>query len=186
MTECNPSITYASVVSRETVRIALTIAALNDLDVRMADIQNTYIKAPVIKKIWTVVGQEFGPDAGKTAIIVRSLYGLNSSGAAFWNHLVDCMTHLGYKPCLADPDLWMKPMVRPDDGLQYYAYVLCYVDDVLAIGHDVENVLKMIDKYFGLKPGSLGDPNQYLGAKLKKMRLHNGVEAWAFSPSQYV
>ena len=186
MTEPPASITYASVVSRETVRIALTIAALNDLDVKMADIQNAYIKAPVSEKVYTILGEEWGPDAGKTAVIVRSLYGLKSSGASFRNHLADCMRHLGYTPCAADPDLWLKPMVRPSDGLEYYSYVLCYVDDVLAIGHDAEDVLKKIDKYFGLKPGSLGDPKQYLGAKLRKMRMSNGVWAWAFSPSQYV
>jgi hypothetical protein len=33
------SMTYASVVSRESVTIALTLAALNDLDVKMADIK---------------------------------------------------------------------------------------------------------------------------------------------------
>ncbi len=45
---------------------------------------------------------EFGPDTGKSAIIVRALYGLKSAGAAFHAHLADCMRHLGYKSCLAD------------------------------------------------------------------------------------
>jgi hypothetical protein len=48
--------TYASVVSRESVRIALTLAALNDLDVKMADIENTYLTAPITEKVWTVPG----------------------------------------------------------------------------------------------------------------------------------
>ena len=179
-------ITYASVVSRETVRIALTLAALNDLEVKVADIQNAYITAPCAEKIWTILGKEFGADAGKRALIVRSLYGLRSSGAAFRNHLADCMQHLGFKPCLADPDLWMKPEVRPDDGTEYYAYVLLYVDDALVVHHDGESVLKRLDKYFKLKEGSVGDPEVYLGAKLKKMRLENGVWAWANSPAKYV
>jgi hypothetical protein len=55
---------------------------------------------------------------------VRLLYGLRSSGASFHNYLADCMRHLGYVPCLADPDLWMKPMIRPDIGTEYYAYLL--------------------------------------------------------------
>ena len=109
VTDAPPTITCASVVSRETVRIALTIAALNDLEVKVADILNAHVTAPVEEKIWTVLGPEFGADAGSKAIIIRSLYGLKSSGAAFRNHLADCMTHLGYRPCLADPDLWMKP-----------------------------------------------------------------------------
>ena len=43
-----------------------------------------------------------------------------------------------------------------------------------------------IDKYFGLKPGSLADPSQYLGAKVRPMTMENGVMCWAMSGSQYV
>jgi hypothetical protein len=59
------------VVSRETVRIALMLAALNDLQVKVGDVLNAYITAPVKEKVWTVLGPEFGQDAGKSAIIVR-------------------------------------------------------------------------------------------------------------------
>ena len=41
-------ITYTSVVSRETVSIALTLSDLNDFLVKVADIQNSYITVPVI------------------------------------------------------------------------------------------------------------------------------------------
>ena len=41
------TITYASVVSRETVCVALTVVNFNYLQVRMTDIHNTYIQAPV-------------------------------------------------------------------------------------------------------------------------------------------
>ena len=88
------TVTYASVVSRESVRIALTLAALNDLEVKTADIENAYLTAPVGEKIWCRLGPEFGQDAGKRAIIVRALYGLKSAGASFRNHLADCMRHL--------------------------------------------------------------------------------------------
>jgi hypothetical protein len=47
MTEAPATITYASVVSRESVRIALTLAALNGLEVKTADIENAYLTAPV-------------------------------------------------------------------------------------------------------------------------------------------
>ena len=40
MVEDPKRLTYASMVSRESVRIALTLAALNDLEVKTSDIQN--------------------------------------------------------------------------------------------------------------------------------------------------
>jgi hypothetical protein len=174
-TEAPATITYASVVSRETVRLALTIAALNDLEVKVGNVLNAYITAPVKEKVWTVLGPEFGPDAGRSAIIVRALYGLKSAGAAFRAHLASFMRQMGYSSCKADPDLWLKAVTRPDDNVRYYAYILCYVDDILCIHHDPMSVMNEINGYLPLKPSSVGDPDIYLGAKLKQTRLPNGV-----------
>ena len=141
MTEAPAVMTYASIVSRETVRIALTIAALNDLEVKASDVQNAYLTAPCAEKIYTRLGPEFGPDKDKLAVIVRALYGLKSAGASFGKHISDCMRTMGFEPCKADPDLWFRPATRPDDGFKYYEYVLLYADDCLAISHDAISVL---------------------------------------------
>jgi hypothetical protein len=55
-TEAPATITDANVVSRETVRIALLMAALNNLEVKVGDVLNAYITAPITKKVWTVLG----------------------------------------------------------------------------------------------------------------------------------
>ncbi len=83
LTQAQATITYASVVSRETVCLALTFASLNDLEVKVGDVLSAYIIAPVKEKVWTILGPEFGLDSGKSAIIVRALYGLKSAGAGF-------------------------------------------------------------------------------------------------------
>jgi hypothetical protein len=88
---------YASVVSRELVRIALTLAALNKLEVKTADIENAFLTAPIGEKIWCMLGPEFGEDAAKRAIIVCTLYGLKSAGPSFCSHLANCMRHLGWE-----------------------------------------------------------------------------------------
>jgi hypothetical protein len=93
------------------VHIALTLAALNDLEVKTADIENAYLTAPVTEKIWCTLGPEFGADAGKRAIIIWSLYCPKSSGTSFRNHLANCMQHLGWVSCIADQDLWLKAEV---------------------------------------------------------------------------
>ena len=47
-------------------------------------------------------------------------------------------------------------------------------------------VLNKLDKYFKLKPGSTVDPDMYLGDKLQRIKLRNGVVAWGVSPLKYV
>ena len=54
------SVTYSSVVSRESVRIAFLVAALNDLDIIMFDIGNAYLMATAAKKLYTVLRPNLG------------------------------------------------------------------------------------------------------------------------------
>ncbi|KAI2496195.1 hypothetical protein MHU86_18334 [Fragilaria crotonensis] len=96
------------------------------------------------------------------------------------------MRHLGWESCKADQDVWLKPEVRKDDGYQYYAYCLLYVDDILIVHHDGVRMLNEIDHFFKTKPGSIRDPEFYLGAKLRPLTLGNGVHAWAMSSSKYI
>jgi hypothetical protein len=134
-TEAPATITYASVVSHETVHLALTIASLNELKVKVGDVLNAYITAPVKEKVWTVLGLEFGYDASKSAIIVPAFYGLKRAGEAFQAYLASFMHQMGYTSSKADPNLWLKAMTRPEDNVHYYACILCYVDDILCIHH---------------------------------------------------
>jgi len=182
---------YAGVVSRESVRIALTYAALMGLSVLSADIQNAYLQAPTSEKFWTECGPEFGSEEqGRIAIVVRALYGTKSSGRDFRNHLRDCMEHMQYRSCLGDPDVWLREAVM-DDGTKYYEYVLLYVDDTLCLSEHPKEALLELNKYFGLKKTKKGEPliespSIYLGGKLSQVELPNGVVAWAVSSSQYV
>ena len=50
---------YASIVSRETVRIAVMIATLNDLDIKSDNILNV-VQTPVTEKVWTTLSPELG------------------------------------------------------------------------------------------------------------------------------
>ena len=98
-TKAPATIVYAIAVSREIVRIVLMIAALNDLGVNLGNILNSYVQAPVTKKIWTTLGHEFGIDAGRTAVIVGGLYGQKSGGAALKKYLTMCIESFGYETC---------------------------------------------------------------------------------------
>ena len=164
--------TYAGVVSRESVRIAFTYAALNGLDVFAGDIQNAYLQAPSSQKNYLICGPEFGlENVGRVALIHRALYGGKTAGRDFRNHLRSCMRHLDFKSCPADPDVWMRP-AKKSDGASYYEYVLLYVDDCLVISENAKELLtNEIGKYFELKPNSVGPPKIYLGDMLEWLSL---------------
>jgi hypothetical protein len=87
MTATPSSITYSSVVSRDSVRIAFLIAALNDLDIMACVISNVYLNALCREKIWFVAGPEFDSRQGQVVKIICALYGLKSSGASWQNML---------------------------------------------------------------------------------------------------
>ena len=124
-TEPPSSVTYSSVVSRDSVRLCLLYAALNELDVLAGDIENAYLTAPCREKVWTRGGKEFGSLEGQVFIIVKALYGLKSSGAAFRAHLAEQLDSINFKSGIADPDVWLRPAVKTD-GEHYYEYILVY------------------------------------------------------------
>ena len=95
MTVSPLSITYSSVVSRDSFRISLKITALNGLSTLGCDIQNAYLTAPCSEKIWTTAGPKFGSEAGKKMLVVRALNGLKFSGAAFISLLAEVLNDLG-------------------------------------------------------------------------------------------
>ena len=52
-TTASSSITLSLEVSRDSVRIALTITALNELDILACDLQNAYLTSLCRENIWT-------------------------------------------------------------------------------------------------------------------------------------
>jgi Reverse transcriptase (RNA-dependent DNA polymerase) len=172
-------ITYSSVVSRDSVRIALTIAGLNGLQVMACDIQNAYLTADCREKNWTVAGPEFGSEAGTIFVVRKALYGLKSAGAAFRSLLADTLMDIGYKPTKADPDVWLRPAVKAN-GFEYYELVLCYVDDILSISDNPKATLLDLTAVFKLKNDKIEPPEMYLGAQLDKMII-DGAECWTMS-----
>ncbi len=187
MTETPNSLTYSSVVSRESVKIAFLIAALNDLDLMSCDIGNAYLNAKCRERIWFVAGAECGPDLqGCVCKLVRALYGLKSSGAAwramFSEFIVNIM---GFKPTRADADVYMRRNIR-NGGTPYYEYLLVYVDDVLVVSHAPEDIMVQIGNEFEIKNGEYGPPASYLGAGVSKVQLGNGDQCWSMDSKNYV
>jgi hypothetical protein len=180
-------LTYSSVVSRDSIRLAFLIAALNDIEVLFADVGNAYLNAPTKEKVHTICGQEFGNALmGRFAIISKALYGLKSSGAAWRNLLAETLHDLGFRSTLVDPDVWIKPITKIN-GVEYYKYIFVYVDDLLVLSENPQAILKTIGEIYRLKNDSIAKPLTYLGAVIKEHKVPDYPKPiWSMSTEKYV
>lgn len=190
LTEPPSTMSYASVVSRDSVRILFTIAALNNLDVKMCDIGNAYLNATTREKVYFTAGSEWSDQQGETVVIVRALYGLKTSGAEWKKHFADTLAHtLHFKPSRADDNVWRKKCKKAD-GTEYYSYILVYVDDVLCISENPDYYMNILNNEYRLK-GEPDAPNMYLGSDVKKFTItdESGVpvrQAWSLGSYSHV
>ncbi|KAI2489368.1 Reverse transcriptase (RNA-dependent DNA polymerase) [Fragilaria crotonensis] len=125
---------------------------------------------------------------GTVVKIVRALYGLKSSGAAWRAMFNSSILEMGFVPTIADPDVYRKVNSK-ENGFKYYEYILVYVDDVLILSHSPRIHLKRIQANYDLNPSSIGPPSRYLGADVRRVTRpgdHTGREYWSFSANTYV
>ena len=186
MTDAPTSLTYSSVVSRDSIRVAFLIAASNNLEVMACDIGNAYLNAPCREKIWFLGGSEVGTeDKGKVCVMTRALYGLKSSGASWRATLMNTLYEMGFCDTRADPCV-LRRRARRDSGEEYYELILVYVDDILLVSAKPRPVLDEIDRHYKIKSGSIGEPSVYLGAQIYKHSLPDGNWAWGMTSEKYI
>ena len=186
LTDPPTSLTYASVVSRDSVRLGFLIAALNGLDILAGDVQNAYLNAETKEKVYFIAGNEWKANEGRTILIVRALYGLKSSALAWRKHLADTIGNkIGFESSLADPDVWLEAETSQEDKA-YYAYILVYSDDILNIHEDPRRYMEMLKKEYKIKPDSIKEPSRYLGADINKVYYDDGSYSWTMSSENYV
>lgn len=182
-TETPASITYSSVVSRDSVRLMLMLAAMNDVPLLSADIGNAYLNATCRERIWIVAGPEFGNLQGKVLLIEKALYGLKSSGAAWRAMLRETLLEMEFVDTVADHDVYRRRAIKPD-GTAYYEYLCVYVDDLLVASHRAEEIMSQIASTYRLKD-TPSVPDVYLGASISKIQ-DGDRHYWAMDAHKYV
>ena len=101
----------------------------------------------------------------------NSLYCLKYLGTAFREFLAEMLDNIGFRNCIADPNVWMREATRPT-GETYYEYSLCYVDDILCIIHNSRQKIGENQKSMKFKIHNIEEPDFYLGDGLNKKELN--------------
>ena len=82
------------------------VAFISELNLPMfmkGDIGNAYLESFTYEKVYFIADPEFGPPEGHLLIIVKSLYGLHSSGICFHEKLANTLHCMGFNPVFWQP-----------------------------------------------------------------------------------
>ena len=121
------------------------LAELNQFETWTTDIRNAYLEVRTSEKVYIIAGKESGEKQGNTSIIYKSLYGLRSSGARWYEKFSDDLRDMVFFPCKSEPDIWM----RQSNGL--WEYIAVYVDDLAFFVHDPKAIITLLEEKIKLQ-----------------------------------
>jgi hypothetical protein len=150
---------YSGVVSLGGIRLVAFMAELNNLELWSTDIGNAYLEAETQEKLVIIAGPEFGELEGHLLIIQKALYGLRTSGLRWHQRFSAVLNELGFRPCKAEPDIWM----RPSKELSHYKYVAVYVDDLMIAMKDPQTFVALLQSKYKFKLKGTGPIEYHLG-----------------------
>jgi len=149
--------TYSGIVSLHGICLLVFLAKLNDLDIWATDIGNAYLEAETQEKVYIIAGPEFGELEGHTLIIFKALYGLRTSGLHWHECFANCLRDMGFYPCKAEPDIWMR-----QNG-NIYEYIGVYMDDIAAAAKNPKAITDLLQDKYQFKLKGTGPINFHLG-----------------------
>ncbi len=97
---------------------------------------------------------------GHILLIHKALYGLRTSGARWHEHFADTLCDLGFTPCKADPDVWMKNCGT------HYEYICVYVDNLAIAMRNPQEFIDVLVNDCGYKLKGVGPMEYHLGADI--------------------
>ena len=110
-----------------------------------ADIGNAYLEATTKQNLYIVAGPEFEELKGHMLVIHNGLYGLKSSGLRWQQRIHDIMLQLSFRPCKADPYVWLR------EKNDKYKYIATCVDDLLIASEEPQKIIQVLKEKFKLK-----------------------------------
>lgn len=177
LTEVPVESVYSGVVSLRGFRLVVFLAELNGMETWATDVTCAYLEAYTTEKVYIEAGPEFG-DAlqGHILIVRKALYGLRRSGQCWHNKLADCLLNEGFKPCKAEPDIWMRP------AGDHYEYIAVYVDDIAFVMESPNEFIDVLQDKYKFKLKGSGPISFHLGMDFHRDK--DGV--LCIAPSKYI
>jgi Reverse transcriptase (RNA-dependent DNA polymerase) len=149
---------YSGVLSLRGLRIVIFLAELNHLSLWGGDVTCAYLEAGTKEKVYFIAGHEFSELFGCIMIILtKALYGHQSSGLRWYEHFADILRSMGFFPCIAESDIWMRAAGN------VYEYIAVYVDDICIAAKDPQYIIETLKNKHKLQLKNVGLLEFHLG-----------------------
>lgn len=169
---------FAPTAAYDSIRILLSMAAAENLDIYQADISQAFLQAPIEKPVWIykpwIPGEENKTKQGERMVakLHKSLYGLPSSPRSWYLEYTRYLIEkLGFTQLTADSCVFYKK-----EGKRKI-YTSVFVDDILIVSNDVklrEDFLKKLSDRFPVHDNA--EAHWLLGIKIEKNKTSGVIK----------
>ncbi|BBH09514.1 hypothetical protein Prudu_022027 [Prunus dulcis] len=155
--------TFSPVVRHTTVRLVLSIAAMNRWSLRQLDVKNAFLHGDLEEEVFMRQPQGFEDSKYPTHVcrLRKSLYGLKQAPRAWNAKFTGHLPAIGFTVSHSDPSLFVKH-VGSDSVI-----LLLYVDDIILTGSKdslVQEVIDELSAVFEMK--DMGRLTYFLGLQI--------------------
>ncbi|RVW39905.1 Retrovirus-related Pol polyprotein from transposon RE1 [Vitis vinifera] len=155
--------TFGPVVKPATIKVILSIAIMNEWDLRRLDVNNAFLHGELTAIVFMAQPPGF-KDLSKPHHVCRlkkAIYGLKQAPWAWYTTLKTAILQLGFQNSKADSSLFIYSQGST------LCYFLVYVDDFVITGNNptlVASIIKQLGDMFSLK--DIGSLHFFLGIEV--------------------
>ncbi|CAL9012449.1 unnamed protein product [Prunus brigantina] len=154
--------TFSPVVRHTTVRLILSIAAMNKWSLRQLDVKNSFLHGDLEEEVFMRQPPGFEDSAHPEFVcqLKKSLYGLKQAPRAWNAKFTSYLPAIGFKSSHSDPSLFVKHTGSD-------IVLLLYVDDIILTGSKASCIQEVVDELsavFEMK--DMGKLTYFLGLQI--------------------
>lgn len=161
------SCTFAPVVDFTVIRLMLAIATQKQWEIHQVDYSSAFLQGTLHREVYMTIPKYMeGNYSKKVCKLKKTLYGLRESPRIWYDLLSRDLMSIGLMPLKNAPCVFVQNRV----------IVLCYVDDLLLLGEDEEDLRKLKSQLVVKLPANdLGKATDFLGIKIRQEQDYIGL-----------
>ena len=136
--------TYAPVIRYDSIRVLLSIAAREDLEIIQTDVKTAFLHGDLNELIYVKQPEGFDDGSSKVCLLKRPQYGIKQAPSQWFKKMREVLLSLSFTQSNTDPCVFHM-------GTKERLLIGIYVDDAIMLGRDkhrMEEVLHAIEKNF--------------------------------------